>query len=400
LPSRPDLTGRRVLVVDDNPINRDVLERQLRGFGIETQSFADVTPAMSELARAAAAGTPWDVAMIDARMPVISGLQMARMIRGAPALAQTRLIVTSSQGAVSAAEESVVDVFMHKPLRQRSIVDALGRVLGIAGAVSEAPVDQSGDPDQGEAGVRLRILVAEDNQVNQQVALGLLRKMGHSVDVVGDGAEAVEAVRKLPYDLVLMDVQMPEMDGLEATAAIRGLGTQAAQVPIVAMTANAMRGDDKMCLDAGMDGYISKPIDRNKLADVIGHYAHGVRALAAAEPVSPGDVDVDLGVLDMLSDDIDPETVVTLLDRFHADATRRLGNARAALGRGDFDQVHREGHAVKGASASLGLQAIRAAAFALEKSGVSADEVASALTAAETLVAALPERLSATRYRI
>ena len=244
------------------------------------------------------------------------------------------------------------------------------RVVGTPVAPTAAPL-----PAPVAAGRRLRILVAEDNRVNQQVARGLLRKLGHAVDVVADGVEAVQAVRALPYDLVLMDVQMPEMDGLEATAAIRRLPGPVARVPIVAMTANAMRGDDRTCLAAGLDGYVSKPIDRHKLMEVVGRVAAGppsaaVAAVAAAEAAGF----VDPTTLDNLRQELGDVGVAALLANFQADAATRLRAIRAALACGDEQTVRRQGHAIKGAAANLGLLAVREAAQAMEQGDASAPE--------------------------
>ncbi|RAU20554.1 hypothetical protein CU669_17845 [Paramagnetospirillum kuznetsovii] len=396
--AHPDLAGLRVLVVDDNPVNRDVLERQLRSFGIHAASLPDASTALAELTRAITE-TPWDAALIDAQMPDVSGLDLVRMIRAVPALAATRLIITSSQGIGDSEAESGVDAFMHKPLRQQAILDALGRLLRSLPGATAATADPDGE-NATVHGRRLRILVAEDNPVNQQVALGLLRKMGHSVEVVGNGAEAVESVRSLPYDLVLMDLQMPEMDGLAATAAIRALGPPPAKVPIIAMTANAMRGDDQICLQAGMDGYISKPIDRRKLAEVVGHYAAIAPKVTEMEaPPAPLD-DIDLVVLDTLAEDIEAETVIAILGSFHKDGGERVAAARSALAGNDLERVRREGHALKGASSSLGLNAIRDASLALENAVKAEDGVAAALDLVATLVKGLPKRLGGTRYEI
>ena len=396
--ARPDLKDRRVLVVDDNPVNRDVLERQLRGFGVQVTSVADAASALTELARATG-GTPFELAMIDARMPDVSGLELVGMIRAAPSLARTRLILTSFQGLAGNLGAGVVDAVMHKPLRQQAILNTLGQVLGVDGFQPQPLLPaESEESEPPSSMVRLRILVAEDNPVNQQVALGLLRKLGHSVDVASDGAEAVEAVRSRPYDLVLMDVQMPEMDGLEATSAIRALGTKAAGIPIIAMTANAMRGDEAMCLAAGMDGYISKPIDRRKLVDVVTRYGEALASASDASPEPPEpEAEVNFAVLDTLAEDLDVETVVTVLSTFHQDALSRIADARNALAAGDLDRVRREGHAVKGAAASLGLTAIRTAAYAVEHC---ADDCAPPLDGLAALVAALPEQLASTRYAI
>ncbi|TAN56161.1 MAG: response regulator, partial [Magnetospirillum sp.] len=396
----PDLRGRRVLVVDDNPVNRDVLERQLTAFGIVVRACGDAGNGMTELTHSAAAAAPWEVAVIDAQMPMVSGPDMVRMIRAIPMLRDTKVIITSSQGVIERAENCAIDAFLHKPLRQGTILDTIARVLG-AGEGQPGTAANTDDDAEPAAGRRLRILVAEDNPVNQQVALGLLRKFGHSVDVVADGAEAVEAVRLLPYDLVLMDVQMPEMDGLEATRAIRALPIPAAHIPIVAMTANAMRGDDQRCLDSGMNGYISKPIDRRKLMEVLAGYsgAEGTKAAAAVAP-PPKPPGIDFTVLDLLKDDLEAETVITILDKFMDDATSRLAESRAAQARGDMERIRREAHTIKGAASSLGLTAIRDACISLEYAARAAQGVAEAVAALAEAVEALPKMLDASPYAL
>ncbi|CUW41378.1 Putative signal transduction histidine kinase [Magnetospirillum sp. XM-1] len=396
----PNLAGRRVLVVDDNDINRDVIERQLKAFGIHVQACPDAGAGMGELTRAAAAGEPWEAAIIDSQMPMVTGAEMVRMIRAIPMLRDTKVIITSSQGmpAEHLDEKITIDAFLHKPLRQTSLLDTIGRMLGVAGAENR-PQDQEEEPAAPDAGgKRLRILVAEDNPVNQQVALGLLRKLGHTVDVVGDGAEALEAVRLLPYDLVLMDVQMPEMDGLEATRAIRALNGPTARLPIVAMTANAMRGDDQMCFDAGMNGYISKPIDRRKLAEALAPYSGAAEAKPAAPAEPPAAKAVDLDVLDALAADIEADTVVEILVKFMEDARARHLAAAAAAPAGDLDRVRREAHTIKGAAASLGLLAIRDTCLALEQAARAGEGVEPLLARLHDGVEALPGQLTPTAY--
>jgi CheY-like chemotaxis protein/HPt (histidine-containing phosphotransfer) domain-containing protein len=396
----PDLRGRRVLVVDDNPVNRDVIERQLGSFGITVLACAEAGSGMDALTQAAAAGTPWEAAVIDAQMPMVSGPDMVRMIRAIPMLRDTKVIITSSQGMVERDENCVIDAFLHKPLRQATILDAIARILGVLERRSAAAAPQGDDATSSLSGRRLRILVAEDNPVNQQVALGLLRKFGHSADVVGDGAEAVEAVRLLPYDLVLMDVQMPEMDGLEATRTIRALSTQASQVPIVAMTANAMRGDDQRCFDAGMNGYISKPIDRRKLMEVLAQYSGAETAKPAPVQSTAKAPAVDFTVLDLLRDDLETETVVAILEKFMEDANGRVVESVRALPLADFDRIRREAHTIKGAAASLGLTAIRDACLSLEAAARAGSGVEEAVANLGEAVATLPTQLGSTPYAL
>jgi signal transduction histidine kinase/CheY-like chemotaxis protein len=402
-PSRPpDLSGRRVLVVDDNDVNRDIIDRQLRAFGLNVQVYPDATSGFAALMAGAADHQPAHIALLDSQMPEIGGAELARMIRAEPVLASVKIIVASSQGVGSALSAGVADAILHKPLRQMALLDTMGRLLGLSGVdqTEEGQTRQAEEP----GGRRLRILVAEDNPVNQQVALGLLRKLGHSVDVAGDGLEALDAVRHLPFDLILMDMQMPGMDGLDATRAIRALGTSAARVPIVAMTANAMRGDDQKCFDAGMNAYIAKPIDRRKLMDVLAKFSCAPAEAPATPPPtqSPDLIEdilaVDMGVLNALAEDLDVETVTTLLQRFMSDAEKRLDDAEAALANGDGASLAREAHTIKGAAANLGLPAICEASQELERAAKAGDLSQSLLAEVRIRLGALPSCLAATPY--
>ena len=241
----------------------------------------------------------------------------------------------------------------------------------------------------------LRLLLAEDNDVNRQVAIGLLRKQGHHIEVAANGAEAVHAVRNGTFDLVLMDVQMPVMDGLEATKAIRALGGAAGLVPIIAMTANAMLGDEQECLEAGMNAYLSKPIDRRKLEEALRPYTG-----AQAEPGPVAMPSVELATLDALADDLELETVISILEKFVEDAGARLERCHQALAAGERDSLRREAHAVKGAAASLGLLSIRDACLRLEEAAKSGEGMDDSLAAFEAVLAALPGALRQTRYAL
>jgi two-component system sensor histidine kinase/response regulator len=388
------------MIVDDSPINRDVLERQLQSFGIHVASFPDAASALAELAQSAKTDSPWEAVIIDAQMPDISGLELAGMIRSAPDLERTRIIMTSSPGMELQPEILVIDAIMSKPLRQQTIQSVLAQVMGVFYYAKMPEYPDTEEMNASAKGHRLRILVAEDNPVNQQVALGLLRKIGHSVDVVSDGVEAVEAVCSRPYDLVLMDVQMPEMDGLQATAAIRALNASASRVPIVAMTANAMRDDEKMCLDAGMDGYISKPIDRRKLIEVLAQYSGSAPLQSIAAPMVAAGPAIDFGVLDQLREDLNTETVIAILAKFLEDAQDRMLVCQDALARSDREQILREAHTVKGAASSLGLQAIQDAGQALESNARAGGVMDVDLKLLADAVAALPGLLAGSPYAL
>jgi signal transduction histidine kinase/DNA-binding response OmpR family regulator len=258
--ARAALAGKRVLLVDDHKLNLQVIGRQLKAVGIAAETAENATEGLNALRRAAGEGRPFALALVDHMMPDIDGPDFARLARAEPALAGTKLVLSSSSGMVNtdaAAAEYGFDAALPKPLHGEKVVLRLARVMGTNFAEDEIVA-----PTMHLDGMRnLRILLAEDNKVNQLLATSLLTKAGHHVDVAGNGVEAVHAVVHRHYDVVLMDMQMPEMDGLEATRRIRALPAEVNRIPIIAMTANAMVEDRVRCEQAGMNGYVSKPID-------------------------------------------------------------------------------------------------------------------------------------------
>ncbi|EWY38463.1 sensor histidine kinase [Skermanella stibiiresistens SB22] len=282
------LAGRQVLIVDDTAVNRDIMARQLAPWGVETRTAVSAAEGLMTLRQASRSGTPFDAVLLDHNMPEMSGIDLLAILRADPKLRDLKIILCSSSGIGGLKDELVgveVDAFLHKPLRHTTLLTRLAELLG--GAVPDGQDQRSAPAEAAVPARRLRILVAEDNQVNQQVATGLITKLGHRVDIAANGREAVEAICNLPYDLVFMDIQMPEMDGFEATAAIRRLNGGRAEVPIIAMTANAMEGDPQKCLAAGMDDYIAKPVDRRKLANALGYWANRRGGDVAAPEVVP-----------------------------------------------------------------------------------------------------------------
>lgn len=273
-PTAPSsLAGLSVLVVDGNPVSRGVAARQLTACGAQVVCVEDATGCMAAL-REVASTNPFDVALIDISLPDMPGDAVALTVRADAALADTRLIVmlpAESRARVDNLRRAGFDAYMIKPMRQRSLAR---RVAIVTGRETEDAALPSGDATRIDHGPmvlnvggarRLRILLAEDNAINQMLATALLEKAGHQVDAVGNGAEAVEAVVAAAYDLVLMDVRMPEVDGLEATRRIRALGGPKADLPIIAMTANVMAEERDECLAAGMSDHIAKPIDEDDL---------------------------------------------------------------------------------------------------------------------------------------
>jgi signal transduction histidine kinase/DNA-binding response OmpR family regulator len=272
----------RALMVDDIPTNLELLGRNLRMLGMETAACSDAFAAMSEMENAWHRGKPYDIIFLDHMMPGKTGVELARDIRAEAQFADVKLVLITSAGRQALAGESVrFDYVLEKPLRQQFLHDCLVSIL--APHAEPEPQPEEATPATPASPHPFKILLAEDNRINQKFVLALLEKTGYAVDVVDTGLKAVEAVMKNSYDVVLMDIQMPELDGVAATARIRKLKGAKARIPIIAMTANAMLGQREEYLGAGMNDYIAKPIQPamllGRLEALAG--AHGVDAETA-----------------------------------------------------------------------------------------------------------------------
>ncbi|QEG39925.1 response regulator [Roseimaritima ulvae] len=273
--SRPEgLTNVPVLVVDDNSTNRWIMEDVLTRWGMQPQMAVSGPDALQKMDDAAARGRPLQLALLDMMMPDMDGFELAKRIRSDSRHQDCRLIMLSSAGqtASSVWQELGIARYLMKPVKQSDLRDTFLRVLGISKSPPSAAADKAASAFAPSIPreLGLRILVAEDGHVNQLVARGLLENLGHRVDVANNGREALAAVASKTFDIVLMDVMMPEMDGIEATAAIRQREQNTdAHIPIIAMTAHALAGDRERFLDAGMDDYITKPVGIGRLAEAI-----------------------------------------------------------------------------------------------------------------------------------
>jgi signal transduction histidine kinase/CheY-like chemotaxis protein len=264
----PPLAGVRVLVVDDNPINADVFRLQIESVGGEVEIGTGAASGLAMARDAVAAGKPFDVAVLDHQMPGNTGYHMAATIREDALLAGMPVILATSAPAASLrawAARIGINAVLIKPVRQRILIAHLLELVGRKRIVSTPPEE----PFRAGSEAALNILVVDDVAVNRMVATGMLARLGHRTDVAGDGIEAVEKLTGFDYDMVFMDVQMPRMNGIDATAAIRMLAGSKSVVPIIAMTANAMDGDRETLLAAGMNDYISKPFSVAQLAEII-----------------------------------------------------------------------------------------------------------------------------------
>jgi CheY-like chemotaxis protein len=278
LPGDIDLDGQRLLIVDDNATNRMILQHQVAAWGINADGAASGQLALEMLRTAVRQDRPYDLALLDMQMPGMDGLELARTIKADAALATLPLVMLTSitqRGHEELVQRAGIAAYLTKPVRQSHLFDCLILVKGMSTAGGDSssrltpPLIDRYRLAQVKAQNQPRILVAEDNLINQKVAVRLLEKLGYKADVAANGNEVVEAVTRTPYAAVLMDCQMPGMDGFEATMAIRQREGSARHTPIIAMTANAMQGDRERVLAAGMDDYLSKPVKVDDLASIL-----------------------------------------------------------------------------------------------------------------------------------
>jgi PAS domain S-box-containing protein len=382
------VAGVRVLGVDDSETNRKVMAGMLESWGCRHTEVASAKEALVALRRAINEGDPYRVAVLDMCMPEMDGEELAHEIKTDPQLAATGLVMMTSVGARGDAarmEKVGFAAYLVKPVRQSHFYDCLAAVVGPEGrAEAEAQAAGSGriitrHTLAERARRRARILLAEDNPVNQKVALKALEKLGYSAEVANDGAEALQATREKRYDLILMDVQMPVMDGMEATRQIRDphSGTLNPGVTIVALTAHAMTGDRERCLNMGMDDYLAKPIKAAELQEVISRWLTAgppgeesefkPEAIAVAEePAAP--VFDEKVLLNLLEGD--RESAAEIAAQFLADVVGQVSRLREAIEDGDAAKIRERAHTLKGSSASVGAEALRYCGADLEKRGV------------------------------
>jgi len=286
-----DLHGVRVLVVDDNATNRRIFGRMLEGFGCQVTAVSTGLEVMPALFRGLLTNAPYRLVLVDMQMPGMDGEETLRSIRREPLTQDVKVLVLTSMGRrneLSRVSELGSAGYMLKPVKQSQLRDTIEMILGGKRERSRAEARQRNGRQELPSPTRsMRILLAEDNEINQKMTRALLTRQGHVVDLASNGLEAVEAIRTTKYDLIFMDVQMPEMDGFEAAQTIRKMeesGEMTGQhIPMIAMTAHALHGDRQRCMDAGMDDYISKPLDPRKVFQAIDRWGSGDRAATLAK---------------------------------------------------------------------------------------------------------------------
>ncbi len=368
------LSGQRALVVDDNATNRRILRQQLLSWGVEAVEAADGYQALQLAATAARDGRTFDLGVVDLNMPGMDGVELARAMKADPATAPTMLFLLSSSGHRLDAAESHLTGFaasLTKPVRSSELFDCLITSLN-SGSVLEHPVAPSTTRSDISEVSGMTILLVEDNKVNQLVGSKVLENLGYGFTIANNGVEAVSAFLSGTYDAILMDCQMPEMDGYEATAAIRQSEGSAGRIPIIAMTAAAMEGDRERCIAAGMDDFITKPVRLEAVSMVL------ERWLAKTEPhwdvvtdaSSPGRTrdPLDQSQIELLLslDDGEGGALAEIVDEYlvvtwygHAELVRDLGE-------GDSTALERTAHTLKGASANVGASGLADVCAGLE----------------------------------
>jgi CheY-like chemotaxis protein len=380
-----DIRGLRVLVVDDNATNRKILRTQLLSWECRPTSTEDGDSALKILREAKDCGDPFPLAILDMLMPEMDGETLGQAIKADPALSDTVLVLMSSMADRSDAGQGKDIGFaavLTKPVRQSRLYNVLMEAFSVEARVEveepEAHAESASAPaiEAGTNG-RLRILLAEDNAINQKLAILLLEKKGWHVTAVSDGKKALQALESESFDLILMDVQMPKMGGFEATKAIRekenGTG---AHIPIVAMTAHAMKGDKEKCLKAGMDDYVAKPINAKELYATVERIRNGkLQPPENLEPAGGPDnlregtkCPINLStVIDAV--DGDKELMKELAESFIEDSARQLDELLESLENGDTEQIERRAHRLKGAVGNFGAGMAYDLAYELETRG-------------------------------
>jgi two-component system, sensor histidine kinase and response regulator len=379
------LESRRVLVVDDLALNRRIYRGQLEGWGLTVMEAEDGFAALAMIERAHAAHISFDFLIADQHMPGMLGEELAERVRARGDLFHGHIILASSAGFKPQRQEGAPDAVLVKPVKARVLHDCLQDLLA-----GKTPVESTAGPTAREiaprSGAGRRILLVEDNVINQKVARALLERAGHRVDVAAQGAIALERIEAERYDIVLMDIQMPVMDGLEATRLIRARTDDRARLPIIAMTANAMEGAREEYLAAGMDEYVSKPIDIRLMLDLVDRLGRGERPAAesTAEPPSlrtsaappTGVPTVDEPHLDSIRQILPQREYVQLIGDFLDGAAERLARIVEVAATDDFTALFREAHDMVSTAGNFGARRLEATARQLEAAARSQDRPA------------------------
>ncbi len=408
------LAGLRTCVVDDNDTNRLLMHHYTTAWGMACLSAESGSAALALLRDAAAQGHPCDLLLLEMHMPEMDGLELARLVNADSTLRGVKMIMLTSMGRrgdATAAREAGVSAYLTKPIHQGQLRECIGLVMNPS-ATGEAPFVTKYTIRENRERINARILVVDDNMVNQKVAVRMVEKLGYRVDVVANGIEAVEAASRITYDAILMDCQMPEMDGYEATKEIRrrealrvtrdaekqephdlpGLSSHASHfvphIPIIALTANAMTGDREKCLAAGMDDFLSKPVKMEALEAVLAQWVKPVdlsnreatqlhleegttERSEGPSTTSPLDTETFEGLRELSGED--PSFLVEVIQQFLKDGPRHVAAIRHAVEQEDAEALVKAAHGFKGSCRNMGAQPLGDLCMTLEEKGRAGD---------------------------
>ncbi|MFN9616593.1 MAG: response regulator, partial [Dolichospermum sp.] len=385
------LTNKRLLVIDDNGTNRRIIYHQATHWGMLVDEAACANTGLAALQKAATENHPYDIVLIDMQMPVIDGLTLGSQIKANSAISNIPLVLLTSSNQKDESKKAINIGFISylvKPIKPSRLLDTIMDILGNqpkldnfqSSKIEQSSITVLDDKISDSTTSKLKLLVAEDNPVNQKVILKQLHSLGYKADIVANGQEVLEMLDNIAYDLILMDCQMPILDGLKTTKVIRSRPISSfvnhRQPIVIAITANAMKEDQQSCLDAGMDDYFSKPITKDKLATLLELWSSRIMAGRVVTIPDPEpavlinnpltDLPIDWEHLHQISDN-DPEFELEILKVFVEDSLFHVEGIKAAITVNDFHQLAREAHHLKGSSGNVGATAMRKIAEELEQ---------------------------------
>jgi CheY-like chemotaxis protein len=397
------LSGRKLLVVDDNATNRKIVRLQVSSWGIQVDEAESAATALTALQTAVSQEQPYDLAILDMQMPEMDGEMLAQQIKANPSLLEIRLIMMTSlnQRKTQRSLGLGFSAYLVKPIKQSRLFDCLMEVMTQDGSETHLShqassssltknLDSSSSPRSFEQ-PKLKILLAEDSLINQKVALNQLKNLGYEADVAANGQEVLELTEKISYDLILMDCQMPILDGYDTTQKIRSLEGETRHTVIIALTANAMKEDRERCLAAGMDDYLSKPVSKQALSCKLAHWSQKTHSIensstSKQKSLSLTDSLIDWGYLHQISND-DQAFERELLHLFIETIPRHLEKIQTAIAASDFPTIKQEAHFIKGSSANVGAIEVEASALSLDEQA-KLGELQTTTTSLITLIAA------------
>ncbi|MCH7908997.1 MAG: response regulator [Candidatus Hydrogenedentes bacterium] len=388
------LREKRVLIVDDIETNRQILCEYFTLWGCRHEAVSGGAEALAILEQAVEQGDPFQLAVFDMMMPDMNGEELGRAIKNDPLLATIQLILYTSRARRGDAEQmrdAGFDAYLIKPVTRSQLLDCLLLICGVEEGSKRLVTRHTLQEEVTQLRLnrsKIRILLAEDNITNQVVTDAILTKLGYHADFVANGREAVETLKETSYDLVLMDCQMPDVDGYAATRAIRSMEGESRHTPVIALTAGAMKGDRERCRDAGMDDYVAKPLDSTILAEVLDRWAGLGTGDTTPAAIRDADVFAREQVLDRFAGD--EELLNEILKTFLEDVPQQIDALRETVNTGDATVYERNGHLLEGAASAVGALKIQRLGRQMELAGRNED-LSGAARAIEDVIKAFEE---------